>query len=152
MSRYDDILAALATLLGTIRVFNSYQTDGGLHVHKNLEYQTAPADTPCIIYYPGDVTDSLDGDPPPSNGEENHTFPVRIEGIISDTERGDQGELLRIDILRALKSDRLLGGLTEGHGSSISSSSAIEDAGDQGFLGFVQVDLAIHYVTLYGEQ
>lgn len=152
MSRYDDILAALATLLGTISQFNGYATDAGLTVYKNLEYQTAPPTKPCIIYYPGDVTDSLDGDPPPSNGEENHTLPVRIEGVIGETERGDRGELLRLDILKALKSDRLLGGLTEGHGSSIASSSAIEDAGDEGFLGFVQIELSIHYVTLYGEQ
>lgn len=150
MSRYDDILAELDSRLGQIAVAGGYRTDAGARVWKNLEYQVSPPEKPCLIYYPGEISDSLDGETPPALGEENHTLPVTIEGFIADTERGDQGELLRQDVLQALKLDPYFNGLAEGFEGQIRSSSRVEDAGDEGFLGFVTVDFSVFYVTPYG--
>lgn len=150
MSAYDNIVSYLEALLGQISLANGYRTDAGTKVWKNLEYKTAPAGMPCSILYPGAVSDTLGGDPPPSQGEENHLLPISIEGFIHDSERGDQGEALRQDFLQALKTDCYFGGLTEGFHGDISSSSTIEDAGDEGLIGFVKVDATILYVTAYG--
>lgn len=158
MSRYDDILAALEARLAGIRQAAGFRTDGGLRVWKNLEYQTAPPETPCLIYYPGTVSDSLGGETPPSQGEENHFLPIKIDGLIADTERGDAAEALRQDVLQALKSAPYFGGLTEGFEGALTSSSktvaAAESEGlaDGGFLGFVEVEAIIFYVTEYGVQ
>lgn len=158
MSKYDDILSALETRLAGITLANGFRTDAGLRVWKNLEYETAPPDLPCVIYYPGTVSDSIEGDPPPSQGEENHVLPMKIHGVIRDTERGDQAEAIKQDILQALKSDPYFGGLTEGFDGAITSSSRIEPAGaseeegetDKGFLGFCEVEFSFFYVTAYG--
>jgi len=151
MSRYDAIIAALLAAFARIQVANGYNTDAGQRVWKNQEYQTAPPEKPCIILYPGDIDDSLDGDPAPSQGEENHLLPFTVEGMIADDEAGTQGELLRQDILKALKADMFFGGLTEGFSGGQSSSATVEDAGEEGFLGHVVVNATLLYVTLFGE-
>jgi hypothetical protein len=152
MSRYDDIITALTERLAEIRTAVGYRTDAGERVFINLEYKTAPKEVPCLIFFPGEVTDTLDGDTPPSQGEENHYLPVTIEGWIADDETGAQGQALRQDILQALKTDPYFGGLTEGYSGAINSSAEIEDGGEEGFLGFAQVTATIFYVTAYGEQ
>lgn len=152
MSRYDDIIAAHSARLSEIRTAVGYRTDAGERVFINLEYKTAPKEVPCLILFPGEVTDTLDGDTPPSQGEENHYLPVTIEGWTADDETGAQGQALRQDILQSLKTDPYLGGLTEGYSGAINSSSEIEDGGDEGLLGFAQVTATIFYVTAYGEQ
>lgn len=150
MSAYADILAAIEARLGQILVANGYRTDAGAAVWKNLEYQTAPPQKPCLIYYPGELSDSLDGDPAPGAGEENHLLPVEIEGFISDTERGDAAEALKLDILQALKADPYFGGLTEGWSGAITSSSTVEDGGAEGFIGFAKASVTLFYVTPWG--
>lgn len=150
MSIRDQILTALTLVLAGIRVANGYQTDAGLRVWVNLEYQTAPPDKPCLILYPGDVSDSVDGDPPASLGEENHGLALSVEGFIADSESGAQAELLRQDILRALKLDPWCGGLADGFGA-ITSAARVENAGEEGLLGFVRIDFTINYATPYGE-
>ena len=152
MSTYDSIITALKAALAQIRTATGYRTDAGERVFINLEYQTAPKETPCIILFPGDVTDTIDGDTPPSQGEENHYLPVTIEGWISDDETGAQGHAIRQDILQAIKTDPYFLGVTEGFSGSITSGAEIVDGGEQGFLGFAQVSLTIFYVTAYGEQ
>lgn len=151
MSRYDDIQAALLARLGEILIANGYRTDAGERVWLNLEYQTAPPEKPCLILYPGEVSDSLDGDTPASLGEENHLLPIVIEGFIVDSERGDQAAALWQDVQKALKTDPWFGGLTEGFSGSFVSSSRVEDAGEAGMLGFVRVECSIFYATEYGD-
>jgi len=151
MSRYDDIIIALQVLQAQILVVNGYRTDAGLNFWLNLEYQTEPPAKPCTILYPGDVTDSLGGDPEPALGEENHSLAVKIEGFIDDSETGSQGQALRQDILQAFNADRSLGGLVEMVDPSLTSSSTVEEAGEGGFLSFVNVEFTLTYVTLLGE-
>lgn len=157
-SRYDDILTAIQARLAGISQASGFRTDAGFQVWKNLEYQTAPPNLPCVIYYPGTVSDTVEGDVPPSLGEENHFLPLKIDGVIRDTERGDQAEALKQDILRAFKSDPYFGGLTEGFSGAITSSSKVVPAAEsdemitEGFLGFVEVEVTIFYVTAYGAE
>ena len=151
MSRYDDIITALRTRFALVLKANGYRTDAGLKVWLNLEYQTAPPAKPCVIIYPGDVSDSLDGNVPPSLGEENHALPIKLEGFIDDTETGAQGQSLRQDILQAFNTDRSLGNLVELVDPGLSSSATVEEGGEAGFISFVQVELTLNYVTLMGE-
>ena len=152
MSKYDDIITALQARLGLILIASGYRTDAGAKVWVNLQYQTEPPQVPCCIIFPGDVSDSLDGDTPPSQGEENHLLPVEIEGFIADDETGSAGHDLRQDILTALKVDRLFGGLTEGFSGAIESSATVYQAGQSGFRSHVQVRVTLFYVTAYGQQ
>lgn len=151
MTKHEQILAALETLLRGITESNGFSCNAGDKVWRNLEYQSQPPEKPCLILYPQTVTDSLGGETPPSQGEENHFLPIEIEGFITDDERGSCAEGLRGDIAKAIKSDTYLGGLTEGFESSITSEARTENAGKDGFLGFVLVKFTILYVTLYGE-
>lgn len=148
MSRYDEIVAALLARLATITAGNGYRTDAGRAIYVNLEYQTLPPEAPCLIVFFGDVADSLEGDSPPSVGEENHILPVTIEGVIDDDATGAAGQLLRQDILRALKIDRYFGGLTDGYTGPIESAATVFDAGNSGFRSTVQIRANIFYVTL----
>ena len=151
MSRYDDIISALLNTLQQVQQINGFNTDAGIRVWQNQEYMTANPVKPCIILYPGEVDDSLDGDPPPSQGEENHLLPIMVEGMIKDDEAGSQGSLLRQDIVKALKADPFFDGLSDGFSGGFSSSAIVEDAGEDGFLGRVEVNAILLYVTLYGE-
>lgn len=149
-TRYDDIIAALQARLALIRVANGYATEAGANVYLAREYQIDLADKPYLSVFPGEITDALEGDPPPSLGEENHTLSVEIEGFIADSEDGAQAQALRQDVLKALKTDMYYGGLTEGYSGNIVSTADVEDAGDSGFLGHVQVRFSIFYVTAWG--
>ncbi|MCF6178908.1 MAG: hypothetical protein L3J63_05890 [Geopsychrobacter sp.] len=150
MSRYDDIITALQALQAQILIANGYRTDAGNKAWLNLEYQTEPPQKPCSILYPGEVTDSVDGDPPASLGEENHHLDIKLEGFINDTERGDQGQKLRQDFLQVINQDRTLGGLVEGIDGALKSSATIEQAGEGGFYSFVEMEFTLLYVTLWG--
>jgi hypothetical protein len=147
MSRYLDLLAAVDTALGQIRLDNGYRTEAGLRVWRNLEYQTAPPDKPCVIVYPKGVEDDVDN---ACIGEENHRLQLEIEGFIDDLETGETGEGLRLDILQALKSDETFGGLAEEGIISSGSNVQTEDAGEEGFLSFVQVRVTLSYFTAWG--
>ncbi len=149
--KYDLIIAALLSALGQIQIVNGYNTDAGLKVWRQHEYMTEDPEKPCIILFPGEVTDSLDGDPAPSQGEENHLLPFKIEAFIADDAAGAQGSKLRQDIVKALKVDQYLGGLSEGYDGSVTSNSTVERAGNNGFLGFVEINATLLYVTLFGE-
>jgi len=149
MSKFDDIITAVRSRLEGID-FTSYDTGAGLAVFTNLEYQTEPPDSPCLIVMTGDIIDTLDSDPQPSNGEENHLLPLEIEGFIDDEADGNRGQALRQDILKALKTDPYFSGLTEGWSGAIESSAAIFDAGERGFRSQVQIRATVFYVTPYG--
>jgi len=149
MSRYDDIITALRTRLALIKISDGYRTDAGSRVWLNLEYQTAPAAKPCVIVYPGDVSDSLDGDVPPSLGEENHSLSIKLEGFIDDSETGYQGQALRQDILQVFNADRSLGNLVELVDPGLSSGATTEESA-AGFVSFVNVEFTLNYVTLLG--
>lgn len=151
MSRYDSIITALQDLQAQILVVNGYRTNAGNKFWLNLEYQTEPPHKPCSILYPGEVTDSVDGETPASLGEENHYLGIRLEGFIEDTERGDQGQQLRQDFLQLVNQDRTLGGLVEGIDGALKSSTTIEQAGEGGFYSFVEMNFTLFYVTLWGE-
>jgi len=164
MSRYDDIIAALQLRFSQIRVTpyievgyslgdyvdNIFQTDAGANSFLNLEYQTAPPEKPCTIVYTGDVTDTLDGDTPPSLGEENHFFEIKVEGFINDSAAGSEGQKLRQDFIHAINQDRTFGGLVEGVEGAIKSSTTVEPAGEGGFLSFVEIHFTLFYATIWG--
>lgn len=152
MSRLSDIIDAVEVALRGITQAGGYHTDAGLNVYLRLEFQLHPPVMPALILWPGDVTDSLEGDTPPSQGEENHLLPIEVEGYIATGERGEEAEGLRQDILKALKVDRLFGGLTEGYSGNITSTAEVEEAGEGGLLGHVQVKGTIFYVTAYGSE
>lgn len=158
MSKYDDILAAIETRLAGITQAAGYRTDAGFAVRKNLEFETSELVFPSLAYHPGAVRDALDGETPPAQGEENHYLSLKIGGMIRDTERGEQAEALRQDILAALKTDPYLGGLSEGFEGAFTSLSKVvpaEETGGlaaEGFLGFAEVEVTIFYVTAYGEE
>jgi len=145
MSKRSDIVDAVVTALQGIKQASSYGTDAGDRVYINREFELSPPEKPAMVLTAKDVTDTLGGDVPPSQGEENHNLSIEVEGYIITDERGTEAEQLRDDILKAL-----FGGLTEGYSGNISSSVDVEDAGDEGFLGTVQVNAAIFYVTAYG--
>lgn len=150
MTIRDQILTALTLALAGIRVANGYQTEAGARIWVNLEYQTAPPDKPCLILYPGEVTDSVDGDAPASLGEENHSLALSVEGFIADSESGAQAEALRQDVVKALKLDPWCGGYADGFGG-FTSSARVEDAGEDGLLGFAKIDFTVNYATPYGD-
>jgi hypothetical protein len=150
MSRYDDILTFLETVLGTIEQANGYDTNAGFNVFLDLEYETEPEEIPCVITYPGEVTDSLEGNTPPGAGEENHYLPIKIEGHIVEDDERTQGKALRSDILKVLKSDVYFGGLTEGFEGSTTSVVVTEESLNHGYVSFVQVEFTIFYVTAWG--
>lgn len=151
MTRYGQIIEAVSQALQGVTMANGYATDAGYHVHLRREFETCPPDKPAVVFWPGEVVDTLDGDTPPSQGEENHYLPIKIEGFIDTDERGGSADDLRRDILAALKEDRLFGGLTEGYLGQTTSSATVEEAGEAGLLGLVTVDATIFYVTAYGE-
>lgn len=150
MSRYEQILAAVEAAVGQISIAGGYNTDAGLRVYRNLEYQSAEATRPFIAVHPGETTDSLTGETPPSLGEENHSLSLTIEGVTDDSERGESAEALRQDLLRALKIDPFFGGLAEGF-DRITSKASVEDGGEEGFVGVAAVHLNLQYVTLWRE-
>jgi hypothetical protein len=152
MSKLGDILDALETALAGITQANGYHTDAGLHVHLRREFELEPPEKPALILWPGDVSSGIDGDVPPSLGEENHLLPFEIEGYITCNERGDETEELRQDILKVLRANEDLGGETEGYSGNLSSTFEVMQAGDGGMLGHVQVKGTIFFCTLYGSE
>lgn len=157
MSRITALQDRLEFNLGQITQANGYHTDAGRHVYKEFEYETAPPEKPSLIYSFGEVADTLEGETPPCQGEENHFLPVKVTGVIADNERGDQAELLRQDVLKAIKADPYFNGLAEGFQGQIMSSAKVVRGSDleeeepiEGFLGFCEVNITIFFVTAYG--
>jgi hypothetical protein len=147
---YSDLITAIESALSDITLVNGYRTDAGQRVWRGVEYQSEPPTKPCIIYYPGEVGSSVDGDPPPSLGEQSHRLPVQIEAYIDDDATAAAAEDLRHDLVAALHKDPFFGGLCDGI-ESVSSSARAERGGQGGYLGVVEVDLTITYTTLYGD-
>jgi len=123
MTISDLIDAYVKTQLGKIRLgqqitlFNgkvyTFRTDAGRLVDKHLEYTEHPDDLPSCVFYTGKNTSSLDGDPAPELGMENHTLEISIEGFIESDKAGTEGDDLKLDISVALKADPYWGGLIE---------------------------------------
>jgi hypothetical protein len=139
----------LDTLLAGILQANGYRTDAGADVFRELEYTERPDVTPCLIIYRGEHTSGVEGDIPPGIGEANNFYPIGVEGFIDDTKDGAEGEKLRADIVRALRSDPLFGGLTEPL-IDIKSSTSVQQ-GEEVF-SCVQVAFTVFYVTAFGEE
>lgn len=161
MSRYDQIIAALRARFEGILVAGGYRTDAGNNVTINDEVKTEAPQFPCIMIFPGESRDSLAGETPPSQGEENHYLPVEISALIEDDAAGSRGEALRQDLLKALKADIYFGGLAEGLSGDIISSAettpaasvpGIKEKPPQGFIGKADLNFTIFYVTLFGEE
>jgi len=147
----DNIVAWYMALLATITQASGYNTDAGLNVYLDLDYDTEPEKIPCSILYPGEVTDSLEGNTPPGAGEENHYLPLKFEGHIKEDDENTLGKALRNDLLRAIKADRFAGGLTEGFEGNITSNVITEESANRGYVSFVQIELTVFYVTAWGE-
>lgn len=123
MSVSDQIDDYLRAQLGKIRMgqqitmFNgqvyTFRTDAGQLVDKHLEYTEHPDDMPSIVFYTGKNVSSLDGDPAPELGRENHLLEISIEGFIESDKAGTEGDDLKLDISVALKADLYWGGLIE---------------------------------------
>lgn len=149
MTRSAAIKTAVTQLLSGVTVANGYQTDAGLHVFRELEYTERPDVIPCIAWYGGETGSGNNGDVPPCMGEENHLWPLSIEGFISDDLNGVEGEKLRTDLVKALRSDYTLGGLCEPI-ENIRSSVSVTAGGDD-ITSTVTVNTTVLYVTTYGE-
>jgi hypothetical protein len=161
MSKHNDLLIALAARLATITESGGFSCNAGDNIFRGLEYETSPPVLPCLAYFVGETVDGA-GSTPPSQGEENHLLPIEINGYVADTVLGAAADNLRQDILRALRSDEYLGGLSEGFEGTITSASTSEPrildeddpehrTGDDQYLGMCKVNVTIFYVTLYGE-
>jgi len=152
----DALFARLALILQS----GGYNTDAGLRVFLRDEYKTQPPEMPCLLVAFGDRNDTIGGEVPPSQGEENHLLQVTVSGVISDNERGDSADAICEDIINAINVDRWFGGITEGIEGSITSSATVapsvrqNEHGEQvetgGFVGSAIVTFTIFYVTAYG--
>lgn len=161
MTKHNDSLAYLQSLLSGITESNGYSCNAGDNVFRGLEYETVPPVLPCLAYFVGETVDGA-GSTPPSQGEENHLLPIEINGYVADTVLGEAADNLRQDILRTLRSDEYFGGLSEGFEGTITSASTSEPRildeddpeytpGAEQYLGMCKVNVTLFYVTLYGE-
>ncbi|WP_316348484.1 hypothetical protein [Desulfuromonas acetoxidans] len=150
MTVESQIRASLVQRLATLTVTGGYSSDAGATVYINQEF-TVGGKKPCLCVFFGDLSDSLEGETPPEIGRENHFMPVTIEGVIEDGPDGADAEQLKADISRCLKTDISFSGLAEGFEGPVRSSASVENAGEDGWVGFCKVEASIFYVTAYGE-
>lgn len=150
MSTETDILNLLEIALRGITVANGYQTDAGKNTFKNLEYESAPESDlwPCNIYFPGELQSGLDGEVPPSLGEQNNFLPVKIEAFIEDDERGSAGQKLKEDLRKAIIAAGSFGGVVELVEDY--KSSAEVKPGDS-YWSYVSAGFTLFFVTAWGE-
>lgn len=149
MSKEQDILNQLETALRGITVANGYQTDAGANVYKNLEYETAPETDlwPCNVYRPGKLDSGIDGDVPPSLGEQNNFLPIELESYIEDDERGTQGQKLKEDIRKAITALGDFSGLVE---IVQDYKSAVDVHKGDSYWSYVSCSFTIFFVTAWG--
>ena len=159
MSVSDQIDTYLRAQLGLIRLGQhitlpgglvySFRTDAGQLVDKQLEYTEHPDDMPSIVFYTGKNTSSLDGDPAPELGMENHTLEVSVEGFIESDKAGNEGDDLKLDIACALKANPYWGGLIEAmQGFETDSATQIGDV----VYTVVKVGFSALYTAPFGSE
>ena len=157
MSTKNAIETYLKELLSTIRLGNSvtvagteylFQTDAGASVFLEQEYTETPDTLPMVALFRGSLTSG--GDIPGvdllSNG---HSYELKIEGAISDTKDGSEGDKLRGDIVKLIRSDRTLGGLAMPI-IEITSQTTLSLAED--VVSLVSVTFTVQYITAIGEE
>jgi hypothetical protein len=151
MSVESNILDNLETALRGILIANGYQTDAGVNVFVNLEYETAPDAElfPCIIMFPGQLSSGEDGDVPPCMGEQNNFLPVHIEAYALDDERGTEGRKIKEDLRKRVTAAGSFGGLVE-LVKDYKSAAEVQSAADS-FRSYVDADFTFFYVTPWGE-
>lgn len=150
MTTEETILANLETALKAILVANGYRTGAGANVFRNLEYETQPDASlwPCIIYFPGELASGLDGETPPSLGEQNNFLPIHIEAYILDDERGTAGQGLKADLRKAITAAGNFGGLVELL-QDYKSGTEVRP-GAESYWSYVSVDFTLFFVTAWG--
>ena len=150
MSTELDILNTLEAALRGVTIANGYQTDAGMSVFKNLEYETAPENNiwPCIIYFPGELDSGTTGDVPPELGEQNNFLPIILEAYIADDERGTAGQQLKEDLRKAITAADHFNGLVELVQDY--KSSAEVKPGAENYWSYVYASFTIFYVTPWG--
>ena len=159
MTIAEQIIAYIETQLAKIRLGQqitlhgggsyTFRTDAGRLVDRNLEYTEHPDDMPSTVLYPGGNTSSVDTDPEPELGMENHTLEISVEGFIESDKAGTEGEWLKADISCALKADLFWGGLIE-RLVTFNAESAVQ-VGDKVFT-IVKVGLTALYTAPYGSE
>lgn len=127
----------------------AFQTDAGQLVDRNLEYTEHPDCMPSLVYYSGSNSTTMDGDPAPDLGMENHLLPFSVEGFIECDKAGAEGRQLVQDISCALKADPWFGGLIE-RLDSFETDSSIQ-VGDQIF-AIVKVSAQALYTVPFGSE
>lgn len=151
MSRELDIINLLEAALSRVSAANGYQTEAGMNVYRNLEYETQPEDAiwPCLINLPGELQCGYEGDISPCLGEQNNYLPIKIEGFILDDERGSNGQALKEDLRRAITTAGTFGDLVELVQDY--SSKAETKSGAENYWSYVSASFTIFFVTLWGE-
>jgi hypothetical protein len=127
----------------------TFRTDAGQLVDKQLEYTEHPDEMPAIVFYTGKNTSTLEGDPAPDLGMENHLQEITVEGFIESDKAGTEGDDLKLDIACALKADRYWGGLIEAlQGFEVDSSTQIGDV----VFSVVSVKFSALYTAPFGSE
>jgi len=141
------ILGQQITLFGG-QVY-TFQTGAGQLVDTNLEYTEHPDVMPSLVFYPGANSTTLEGDPAPEPGMENHLLPFSVEGFIECDKAGTEAWQLRQDISCALKAEPWWGGLIESLNGFEADSSV--QVGDQVF-AIVKISAQALYTVPFGSE
>lgn len=152
MSTKDQIDARILELLTAIRqgaivsvygVDYTFQTDAGAKVFTELEYTEDPDNFPYLVLFRGPLVSGTEV-PGVSLKNIGHAYSVKINGAITDTKNGPEGDRLRIDIVKTLHSDPTLSGLCQ-HITAITSSSSVSQGED--VVSLAEVTLTYYYIT-----
>lgn len=148
-TRIKELLAAIrqgasVTVYGTDYTF---QTDAGANVYTELEHTEYPDTLPQLSFFRGELISGEDVIEDVMSGEIGHSYAVKINGAITDTKDGAEGDRLRTDIVKTLQSDPTLSGLCQ-HLTTITSSSAVGQGEE--VISIVEVTLTYQYTTALG--
>lgn len=148
MTKEQQIIANIEARLATVLMANGFKTSAGIRVYKNQEYTVQEQTRPLLTLFPGKNTITTDNT---LIGQQGHIFEIGIEGVVDDNERGEETDNLRADLAKIIWQDYSFGGLIVGMPESVTIDSRVENAGEDGFIGFVQAGFSVLYRTAMGE-
>jgi len=157
MTQKETIEAKLLELLATIRPgatiqvngsAQSFETDAGSLVTVEQEYTETPDSLPVISLFRGDhaIRHDLPG---VSLSHDGHSPAMSIEGEILSDKRGTEGEQLRRDITRVIRSDEFAAVLLLPPDNIVGSSTVV--LGEE-TIAQVKVNFNAYYRTPLGEE
>jgi len=148
MTIESQILDLLETRLKTILIAGGFNTSAGMRVYLNQEYAVNEQDRPLLILFPGKNKTTYEDVP---FGQIGHLFEIGIEGVVNDDERGSESARLRADLSTLLWQDiPSFGAQARLSSDGVEIDSRVENAGDDGFIGYVHAGLTIYYRTATG--